>query len=189
MKKGKLLVISGLSAGVGKDTILKMFLEAHPDWEHPISTTTRQPRPGEQNGVQMNFVDKATFESWQKEGKFLESILVDNNQWYGTLRAPVEELLDRGKNVILRKDVRGALLIKEALPSAIIEFIDIESWEALEQRIRDRGTEDEPAIRRKLDLAKTELPYRKDFDSVIINPTGHPEKALKELEHIVGSLD
>lgn len=189
MKKGKLVVVSGPSAGVGKDTILKMFLEKHSDWNTPISVTTRQPRTGELNGHDYNFVTKVQFEQWQRQGKFMESVLVDNNQWYGTLRQPVEDLLNSGKNVIIRKDVRGCLLIKDVLPDAILVFINAESWEALEQRIRTRGTEDESAIKRKLELAKTELPYQNMFDHVVINPSGHPEKALAELESIIGSLD
>lgn len=189
MKKGKLVVVSGPSAGVGKDTILKMFLYKHPEWHMPPSTTTREPRPGEVDGKDMQFVDRATFEKWQKDGRFLESILVNDNQWYGTLRAPVEKLLSSGKNVILRKDVRGALIIKKAISEAKLIFITAESWEALEKRIRMRGTETEEGIKKRLELAKKELTYQDKYDHVIINPTGHPEKALKQLELIVGSLD
>jgi guanylate kinase len=185
MQKGKLVVISGPSAGVGKDTIVKMFLNKYPDWQMPSSITTRQQRPGEVDGKDMTFVDRATFEKWRNESKFLESILVDDNQWYGTLRKPVEDLLDGGKNVILRKDVRGALLIKKALPYAVLAFITAESWETLEQRIRARGTEDETSIKRRLKLAKTELSYKDKFDYIITNPTGHPEQALADLENAI----
>jgi len=185
MKKGKLVVISGPSAGVGKDTLIKLFLEKHPDWSVPPSTTTRSARPGEIDGKDYMFVDKERFEKWQEDGRFLESILVDNNQWYGTLRQPIEELLNSGKDVIVRKDVRGCLLFKEAMPEATLVFINAESWEALEKRIRARGTEDEEAIKRKLELAKSELPYQDKFDRVVVNPTGHPEKALADLENII----
>src|SRR5688572_2182162 len=181
-KQGKLVIISGASAGVGKDTILKLFLAEHPDWVQPVSTTTREPRPGEIDGKDMNFVDRATFESWKEQGKFLEAVLVDNNQWYGTLREPVESLLAEGKNVILRIDVRGALMIKELMPGAITVFINADSWEALEERIRARGTEDKAAIERKLELAKTELPYQDKYDHTIVNPADHPEQAVAELE-------
>jgi guanylate kinase len=185
MKKGKLVVVSGPSAGVGKDTILKMFLDKHPEWHMPPSTTTRPPRPGEVDGKDMQFVDRPTFEKWQKDSKFLESILVNDNQWYGTLREPVETLLAEGKNVILRKDVRGALLIKKAIPQTKLIFITAENWEALKRRIRARGTETEEGIKKRLELAKKELTYQDKYDHIIINPTGHPEKALKQLESVV----
>lgn len=185
MQRGKLIIISGPSAGVGKDTVIKMFLAKHRDWHMPPSVTTREPRLGEIDGKDMKFVQRAVFEKWQKENKFLESVLVDNNQWYGTLREPVEELLKQGKNIILRKDVQGALIIKKTMPETILVFMNAENWESLEKRIKSRATEDEKAVQRKLALAKTELPYQEKYDHVIINPTGHPEQALKSLEKII----
>ncbi len=185
MQKGKLLVISGPSAGVGKDTILKMFLQKHPDWSMPPSVTTRAPRMGEIDGRDMTFVAEKQFKNWQAEGKFLEAVLVDNNKWYGTLRAPVEELLEAGKNVILRKDVRGCMLIKKTMPEATLVFIAAENLEILEQRIRARGTEDEVSIKRRLNLAKSEMAYQDKFDYMVVNPSGHPEKALAEIEDII----
>lgn len=186
MTRGKLVVISGPSAGVGKDTILKMFLQKHPDWVQPTSTTTRAAREGELNGKDMIFVDQATFEQWQKDNSFLESIQVDNGQWYGTQKEPVERALINGKNVILRIDVRGAMVIKEKIPEAILVFITAENEEALEQRIRNRGSEDEAGIQRRLELAKSELPYAAKYDHVVVNPTGHPEQALVDLEKAIG---
>jgi guanylate kinase len=182
---GKLVVISGPSAGVGKDTVLKMFLSKHADWTMPVSTTTRKPRRGEVDGKDMQFVDKTTFEQWQKADKFLESVMVDDGNWYGTLKEPVEKAMSDGKNVVLRKDVRGALIIKQKMPEAVLVFMTAENWEVLEQRIRARGTEDEAAIARRLKLAKQELTYQDKYDFVITNPTGHPEKALAELEQTI----
>ncbi len=183
--RGKLLVISGPSAGVGKDTIIKLFLAKHPDWQMPASITTRPARPGEVEGVDMSFVNQTQFKKLREAGKFLEAIQVDNNQWYGTLREPLENLLDQGKNVILRKDVRGALVIKEQIPAAVLIFINAESWDQLERRIRARGTEDESAIQRRLKLAKTEMPYQDKYDYVIVNQTGHPEQGVEGIEKIL----
>ena len=184
--RGKLVVISGPSAGVGKDTILKMFMQKHPDWVQPTSTTTREPRDGEVDGKDMTFVDKETFKQWQKDGTFIESIEVDNGNWYGTQREPVERALINGKNVILRIDVRGAMVLKQQRPEAVLIFITAENEEALEQRIRNRGAEDEEAIQRRLELAKSELPYAAKYDHIVTNPTGHPEQALADLEKSIG---
>lgn len=181
----KLVVFSGPSAGVGKDTLINMFLNKHPDWVMPVSATTRKPRKGEVDGRDMQFVAREDFEKWQAQDKFLESVLVDDGQWYGTLKTPVEEALKKGKNVILRKDVRGALIIKQKMTQAVLMFITAENFEALEGRIRNRGTEDDQSIVRRLKLAQQELSYQDQFDHVIINPTGHPEKALAELENIL----
>ncbi|MBI4101247.1 guanylate kinase, partial [Candidatus Microgenomates bacterium] len=186
--QGKLLVISGPSAGVGKDTVMQLFLKQNPDWMAPISTTTRPARRDEIDGKNMHFVSLAEFQRLKSEGKFLEAFMV-NNQWYGTLRGPVEEALKNGKNVILRKDVQGALAIKKALPSAITIFIRAESDEALEQRLRSRATEKPTEIEKRLRLAKQELLSVSLFDHLVVNPSGHPEKDFDDLTSVVGGLN
>ena len=180
MAKGKLLVISGPS-GSGKDTILAMFCQKHPDWESPLSTTTRQPRPGEVNGEDMNFVSRDEFQEMAREGKFLEYFEVADNL-YGTLREPVESLLHSDKNVVLRKDVQGALEIKKLMPEATIAIIVPDSEVALEERLRTRASDSESVINRRLAIAKDELATQDMFDHVIINPQGKPEQALADLE-------
>lgn len=181
---GILLVLSGPSAGAGKDTIARMFAQKHPDWIWPLSTTTRAPRQGEVHGRDMNFVNQDQFGVWQQEGEFLES---DHhaNHWYGTLREPVEKALRKGNNVLLRVDVNGSLAIKKVIPAAITVFIYPETTEALEQRLRARGTEDETQIQERLQLAEQEMALVDQFDFYVVNPTGHPEKAVAELEDIV----
>jgi guanylate kinase len=181
---GRLVIISGPSAGAGKDTILKLFLAKHPLWVHPPSVTTRPLRPGEQAGIDMNVADRTTFQNWLRNGKFLEAFEIDGN-WYGSLRQPLEELLAAGTNVILRKDVRGALLIKALLPAAATVFIRAEDEAEMAKRIRARHTESEEQIAKRLELAQTELGYQSKFDYVIVNPSGHPELALTALERAV----
>ena len=185
MQKGKLVILSGPSSGVGKDTIIQLFLAKHPEWQMLPSVTTRKPRLGEVDGKNMIFTDMANFKKWQNEAKFVEAIEVDNKQMYGTLREPLDKQLNEGKNIILRKDVLGSFLIKEAFPEAIMIFVNAENLESLEQRIRARGTEDEFAIHRKLLLAKTEVIYQDKFQHVIINTTGKPKQAVEDLEKIV----
>lgn len=181
---GTLLVISGPSAGVGKDTILKMFLKKHTEWRQPPSTTTRNPRPGEIHGEDMNFVSLDEFKRLRDHNQFLETDFHINN-WYGTLRQPIEELLANGVNVVLRKDVNGSIEIKNKIPDAIIIFIAPDSTTALEERIRARNSEDETAIVKRLELAKKEMTFKSKFDHVVINPKDHPEIALAEIENII----
>ncbi len=184
MKKGKLLVISGPS-GVGKDTIVHMFLEKHPNWHRPPSVTTRQSRAGEVEGLDYIFTDRPTFEKRVKAGEFLEWFEVTGNL-YGTLRQPVERLLEEGKNVILRKEVNGALNIKKELSEAVTIFLALDNFGELHQRIQSRATDSQELIGQRLKLAKDELTYKKDFDHIIINPYNHPEKALAAVERTVG---
>lgn len=185
MNKGKLLIISGLSAGVGKDTLLRMFLERHPDWYQPPSTTTRPLRPGEKDGKDMSSVTTEEFKKWQAQGKFLETDF-HADHWYGTLRKPVEDLLSKGKNVVLRIDVNGTMQVKNQIPEAITVFIKAESHKVLETRIRARRSETEKQIQARLELAKRELKHEKHLDHMVINPHNRPKEALIELEKIIG---
>jgi len=181
---GKLLVISGPSAGAGKDTILKMLLDSDSSWYQPPSTTTRQLREGETEGKEMFSVSHDEFEKMQKEGKFLETDFHADN-WYGTQKEPVERLLNDGKNVVIRIDVNGALQVKKLIPQAILVFITVESEQELENRIRARGTEDETEIQKRLALAKKELKLKPQFDYVVVNKAGKADEALAEVKKIV----
>jgi len=180
---GKLLVISGPSAGAGKDTILKMLLDSDSSWYQPPSTTTRHPRKGETDGKEMVFVSHVEFEKMQKDGKFLETDFHADN-WYGTQKEPVERLLNNGKNVVIRIDVNGALQVKKLIPQAILVFITVESEKELENRIRARGTEDETEIQKRLELAKKELKLKPQFDYVVVNESGKAEQTLQKVVEI-----
>ena len=183
-QKGKLVVISGASAGVGKDTILKLFLQNNPAWENPPSATTRPPRAGEVDGIDYSFLDPKTFEENQSRGEFLEADF-HAEHWYGTPKKPIIEALGAGKNVIVRKDVHGAVEIKKQIPEAIVIFIDAESPEVLESRIRSRQTETEEEIQRRLELAKREQAFKKHFDYVVINLHNRIQEALETIERII----
>ncbi len=186
MNKGKLLIITGPSAGVGKDTLLHMFLERHPDWYHPPSTTTRPLRPSEEQRKDMNSVTAGQFKKWQIESKFLETDF-HADHWYGTLRGPVQDLLSEGRNVVLRVDVNGTMQIKHQIPEAITVFIEAENLETLEARIRARRSETEEQIQDRLKLAKKEMKYKRYFDHIIINAQNQPEKAMLAIEEITQS--
>ncbi len=187
MKQGKLAVISGPS-GAGKDTLVNIFLSKHPDWINPPSQTTRSPRVGEIDGKDYSFVDLKSFQTWQQQGKFLESFQVYKGTWYGTLVKPVEDLRKSGKHVLLRVDVHGALDIKQKVPDAITVIIKPESLEILQERISKRGSETAQTMAERLEVAKKEISLSDRFDHAIVNSTGKQEEALRRLETILTGL-
>lgn len=179
--KGKLYIISGCS-GVGKGTLLKVFLQRNPQIELSISATTRKPRSGELDGVNYFFVSKEEFEKSVKNNEFLEWAEFNGN-FYGTKEAYVEKTLNKGKNIILEIETRGAFQIKKKKNDAVLIFILPPSIEELEHRLRGRNTEDEAAIRNRLHEAYRELECSKDYDYKIVND--NLEQAVGELERII----
>lgn len=182
-RKGKLFVISGCS-GVGKGTLLKVFLEKNPQIELSISATTRKPRPGEVDGVNYFFLTKEEFETALKNNEFLEWAEFNGN-FYGTKEAYVEKKLNEGKNVILEIETRGAFQIKEKKPDVVLIFILPPSLDELEHRLRGRNTEDEAAIQNRLHEAYRELECSKKYDYCIVNDDLN--QAVKELEEVLCS--
>lgn len=182
---GQLVVISGPSAGVGKDTLLKMFLEAHPDWIQPPSTTTRPPRTGEVAGKDYIFVSTEEFKTMQRQGRFLET---DHHadHWYGTQSEPVKQALDNGRNVILRIDVNGGMAVKQKMPEAILIFITAESDSQLEDQIRARATNSDAYNQKRLQMAKKEMAFKDRYDHVVVNRPNKQAEALKDIETAIG---
>ena len=180
-KTGKLFVISG-SSGVGKGTLLKILLENNPDINLSISATTRQPRKGELDGVNYFFVEEEDFLKAVHNGEFLEYAQFNGN-FYGTKEAYVRKTLNKGEDLILEIETKGALQIKEKLPDAVLIFILPPSIEELEKRLRGRNTEDETAIKNRLNEAFREIECSKDYDYCIVND--NLEKAVLELQSIV----
>ncbi len=184
IKKGKLFVISG-SSGVGKGTLLKQLVQKNPELEVSISATTRNPRPGEVDGVNYFFTSKEDFLKEVENGDFLEWAEFNGN-YYGTKQAWVERNLNKGRNLILEIETKGALQIKEKMPDAVLIFILPPSLEELEHRLRGRNTEDEATIQGRLHEVKREIECSKNYDYRIINDD--LEKALAELEKLVKSV-
>ncbi len=180
-KTGKLFVISG-SSGVGKGTLLKILLENNPDINLSISATTRHPRKGEIDGVNYFFVDEEDFLKAVNDGEFLEYAQFNGN-FYGTKEAYVRKTLNRGEDLILEIETKGALQIKQKLPDAVLIFILPPSIEELEKRLRGRNTEDENAIKNRLHEAFREIECSKDYDYCIVND--NLEKAVMELQKVV----
>ncbi len=183
-KKGKLFVISG-SSGVGKGTLLKKLIEKNPKLEVSISATTRQPRPGEIDGVNYFFTDKDEFLKEVENGDFLEWAEFNGN-YYGTKQAWVERNLNKGRNLILEIETKGALQIKNKMPDSVLIFIMPPSIEELEHRLRGRNTEDEETIQGRLHEVRREIECSKNYDYTIVNDD--LEKALVELEKVINSV-
>ena len=166
MSKGKLFVISGAS-GVGKSTVLAKVMAARDDLLFSVSATTRQPRPGEQDGVSYYFVSKAQFEDMIQKGEFLEyDAHMDN--YYGTPRFQMEEKLCRG-HVILDIEPNGAFNVRNAWPEATLIFIAPPSIETLENRLRGRGDTSAEQMKLRLDRAAWEMEQGALYDHFVIN--------------------
>ena len=178
---GRLFVISG-SSGVGKGTVIKKFLEKHPEIRLSISCTTRNPREGEKNGVNYFFLTREEFDKCIKDNEFLEWAEFSGNM-YGTKKAYVEKCLTSGENLILEIDTKGALNVKSIMPEAVLIFIKPPSFEELEARLRGRHTETEEAIQKRLESTKLELENSKNFDFHVVNDS--IDNAVNELEKII----
>ena len=177
----KLFVISG-SSGVGKGTVIKEFLNKHPEFRLSISCTTRGKREGEVHGVNYFFLSPNEFKECISNDEFLEWAEFSGNH-YGTKKAFVEDCLNNGENLILEIDTKGALNVKKIMPEAELIFIAPPSVEELEARLRGRHTETEEAIQKRLASIKLEIENSKQFDYKVVNDT--VENAVKELEKIM----
>ena len=167
MVKGKLIVITGPS-GVGKGTIVRSLLQRHPELCLSISTTTRNPRPGEVEGIDYYFISRDVFENAIAKNEFLEWAEYAGN-YYGTPRQRVLELLDRGKIVLLEIELLGARAIAKSFPDARRIFILPPSLTELEDRLRKRGKDPESAIKKRLARAKEEIAAQDEFEIKIVN--------------------
>ncbi|KAI1432146.1 guanylate kinase [Xylaria sp. CBS 124048] len=179
------LVISGPS-GVGKGTLIRRLFESHPDtFTLSVSHTTRAPRPGEAHGVDYFYVQRSEFEDLIAADGFVEHAEFNNNR-YGTSKATIEEQTAKGKVVVLDIEMEGVKQIKKSNIAARFVFVKPPTFEALEKRLRGRGTESEDSITKRLNQAKVELEYAKTpgvHDIIIINDD--LDAAFKELDAYV----
>jgi guanylate kinase len=167
---GLLLVIAGPS-GVGKSTIVHGLMREF-NAAFSVSATTRAPSPGERDGIDYFFVDRATFQRWIDEDRFLEHAQVFGRDWYGTPRDAVQRQLDDGRLVILDIDVQGAENVRRAMPGMLGVFILPPGEDELLRRLRARGREDESAIQRRFAESRSEIARAKagqTFDAFVVN--------------------
>ena len=172
-----LVVLAGPS-GVGKSTVISAALEALPTTWLSVSATTRAARPGEQHGREYFFVSNEEFDDMVANDALLEWAEYAGNR-YGTPRAAVQERLANNIPVLLEIEVQGATQVRQSDPEAVLVFLNPPSWQELEARLRGRGTEPEPVIQARLDLASQEIAAASSFDHVIINDD--VQRAAQEL--------
>jgi guanylate kinase len=184
MSSGQLIAITGPS-GVGKGTLVRLLLARHPELYLSVSTTTRQPRPGEVAGKDYYFVSPAEFKTLIERGQLLEWAEYAGN-YYGTPRENVETQIHQGRTVLLEIEVIGAQQVKQTFPEALRLFILPPNLAELERRLRDRGTDAEDAIAKRLQRAKAEMELSTEFDVQIVNDD--LEQALAKIEQAIFSL-
>ena len=181
MKRGKTFIVSGPS-GVGKSTVLKALLERRGDVYFSVSATTREMRPGEEDGVHYHFLEVDTFRQWIARGEFLEYAEYVGN-FYGTPKRYVDEAMDRGEDVILDIEIQGAIQVKSKRPETVSIFIAPPSWTELERRLTERGTDSPDKVQKRLLRAKVEFQTAHTYDYFVIND--NVDNAVRELEAIM----
>ena len=181
MQKGRTFIVSGPS-GVGKSTVLKALLEKRPNLYFSVSATTRPPRVGEIDGVHYHFMDVDAFRSRIAEDAFLEYAEYVGN-FYGTPKKYVDEAMDAGRDVILDIEIQGALQVCDKRPDTVRIFIAPPSWEELERRLTERGTDSPEKVQKRLLRAKVEFQTAHTYDYFVINDT--VENAVGELDAIL----
>ena len=174
-------MITGPS-GVGKGTLIRGLLDRVPALELSVSATTREPRPGEQDGVDYHFLTPEAFDARVAAGDFVEHAGYSGNR-YGTLRSELERRTAAGVPVVLEIEVEGARQVRAALPEAVQVFIAPPSVEALRARLVGRGTDDPAQVAARLALAERELEAQPEFGHVVVND--RLEDATEELAAIV----
>lgn len=165
--KGVLVVVSGFS-GAGKGTLMKELVARYDNYALSVSMTTRQPRPGEVEGVSYFFVDKDTFEETIAQDGLVEYARYCDN-YYGTPRKWVEEQLESGRDVILEIEIQGALKVKEKFPETLLLFVMPPSAKELERRLTGRGTETAEVIKSRMERAVQESEGIENYDYIIVN--------------------
>ncbi len=181
--RGTLFIISAPS-GAGKTSLVKALVESTSALEVSVSHTTRPMRAGEENGVHYHFVEADAFGKMVEQGDFLEHAQVFDN-FYGTAESAVVERLEAGQDVILEIDWQGAQQVRKRLPDAVGIFILPPSREALEQRLKGRGQDEQAIIDRRMRDAVNEMSHYGEFDYLVVNDDF--DTALDELRCVVTS--
>ncbi len=178
-----LVVLSGPS-GVGKDTVLQKMRELGLPMHYALTATTRNRRPGEMDGYHYYFLTEEEFEKKKEQNEFLEYACVYGH-WYGSLKAPIREALERNQDVILKIDVQGARSVRKEAPDALFIFLAPPSIEWLRHHLRARKTETPEKLREREQAAIVEMDARDEFDHVVVNRDGDVEGVVREIEDLI----
>ncbi|WP_457207799.1 guanylate kinase [Nocardioides sp. P5_C9_2] len=171
-RRSRLIVLAGPTA-VGKGTVAAEVRRHHPEVWLSVSATTRDPRPGEENGVHYWFVSDDDFDAMVERGDLLEWATVHGTHRYGTPRGPVELALASGHPAMLEIDLQGARQVRTTMPEALFVFLKPPSWDELVRRLVGRGTETESQRERRLATARDELAAESEFDVTVVNHEVH----------------
>ncbi|MBU1445882.1 guanylate kinase [Patescibacteria group bacterium] len=185
--KGKLFLIVGPS-GVGKGTIIKLIKEKYPDFDYPISATTRDIRPGERDGETYHFINKLKFEKMIKNGELLEYAIVHGEEYYGTLKKSIMKALTAGHVVIREVDMQGCESIKRVLPkeNLVSIFLTVPNKEDLISRILKRGKLPQEEIKRRMESAEKEFAKGgRICDYPVDSLNGKVDECFKQVEKII----
>ena len=175
----RVIVLAGPTA-VGKGTVVSRILDHYPQVHMSVSATTREPRPGEVDGVNYFFVSPAEFDDLIARDELLEWAVVHGTHRYGTPRGPIEDSLRRGLSVLLEIDIQGARQVKRHMPEARTVLLEPPSWEELARRLEQRGTESLDERLRRLETAREELAARMEFDVRVTN-----DDVISAAQHVV----
>ena len=178
---GNLFVVSAPS-GAGKTSLVHALLDINPQIDLSVSYTTRDPRPGEQDGKDYHFVSREIFLAMAKRGEFLESAEVYGNL-YGTSQTWISQENAKGRDILLEIDWQGAAQVRRLFPKCISIFILPPSMEALEQRLKGRGKDNDEVIAKRMAAVREDVAHVAEFDYVIIND--NLNEALRELNAVV----
>lgn len=185
-RKGKLFLVVGPS-GSGKGTAIVQLKRRHPDYVFPVSCTTRAPRPGEKEGEVYSYISKEQFRDWIDQGKFLEWAEVHKDNYYGILKAPIEEALAAGKVVIREVDIQGFKSVTSILPRSDVVgiFILVKDLEELKKRILKRAPISDEEMARRMESAQKEIAQMEVCDYQVESPFGHIEQTVQTIEQII----
>ncbi len=191
VKSQPLIIVLSAPSGAGKTTLCNNLLKTEKNVERAITCTTRTPRTGEIDGVDYYFLAREQFELKIKNDEFLEYANVYGN-YYGTLKKEAFSKIEKGKDVLLNIDVQGAANVRkvagkdEILRRALVTvFVGVESLDVLENRLKNRGLDDEDTLKKRLRLAKDEIKHWKEYDYLIISAS--MEEDLNRLRAIVNA--
>lgn len=180
-QEGKIFVFSAPS-GAGKTTILKQVIKDYPNIVFSVSATTRNKRNNEIDGSEYFFLTEEEFKRRIENDEFIEWEKF-YDYYYGTLKSFVNESIKKGKSVLLEVDVKGALNIKKIYPDSILVFIEPPSFEELESRLKNRKTETEEDLKKRIERAKMELSLKDKFDYFVVN--NQLDTAISKVKKII----